>query len=711
MYSHSNNNMKGNPQQRHRQLKYPLSSKNSSSSSISSSSTAASSRSTTTINTNSSSQSPIRKYKYTSTLSEYKEMKRRRRIVRKIAVSLSIFLLFSIVAFLSFRSKGSKHEDDSYDTQQTPVGAKDTNVVTETETNTVNSLDTSKNPSQNDSILSKPQIFSQTKTTEMEEPSDANINIISKRDPSLVSIDDNNTTTEEECQRLEQIRTMDKIPLDPSTQSIFNCHAPFGKCQYYRPAHFFHPNCGIAATIADNSTASDGKNNSNIRLEQLQTIQKFEQYLQEMIELRDEQKLWPELGQPPIIIPWVTYTDEVTMRMNQNVQINHEWYKNEINGRYNITTSNDENNSPLFQKEYQENGQEQQRQKQYKRHNLSFIHVHKTGGTSVVSAMTKHLEKLINGSNNRKYSGRDHKIEEGTQNNNLSKYKGMQHVYAQSRSKAQNKKQLRMTEHLLKNAVRYQAEDGWDDKNDDVIDSEKYSVGSYNDLPQSETATNTKHMMMALVRDPVERFISSVGQVTSTKSSKKGAGKRLKEICILSSQLDTDVEMEVNGEGESGSAKMAQSTTTAISVNGQIIDKTNNNKATTVMNSTTTSDVFRCIVNIIKKEGYWIDVHFTPMILELSFATMQKDVPIAIFPFKTLPEVLINLGFDPRIKKKDGSKAGYRSNLLTNATIDDLHPDVLEDLCHLYLMDVLFMRDLGFETNCDSFFSTLMYID
>ena len=91
------------------------------------------------------------------------------------------------------------------------------------------------------------------------------------------------------------------------------------------------------------------------------------------------------------------------------------------------------------------------------------------------------------------------------------------------------------------------------------------------------------------------------------------------------------------------------------------------------------------------------------MILEISFSTMQKDVPVAIFPFEKLPNVLDEIGFDPRIKKKDGSKDGYRSSVMYNATLDDFDEDVLLDLCELYLMDVLFMRDLGYTTTCDSF--------
>ena len=185
---------------------------------------------------------------------------------------------------------------------------------------------------------------------------------------------------------------------------------------------------------------------------------------------------------------------------------------------------------------------------------------------------------------------------------------------------------------------------------------------------------------MALVRDPAERFISAVGQVTSSVFSNKGSGKRLKDKCIPSW-----VEKSKDSTTRTRRKRLGQQ------------------KIITPTKTKTTSDVIRCFVNIIKNEGYWVDVHFTPMILEISFATMQKDVPVTIFPFEKLPDIVSELGTDPTIKRKDGQKEGYRSILLANASVDDFDSDVLQELCDLYLMDVLFMRDLGYATNCDSF--------
>jgi len=62
---------------------------------------------------------------------------------------------------------------------------------------------------------------------------------------------------------------------------------------------------------------------------------------------------------------------------------------------------------------------------------------------------------------------------------------------------------------------------------------------------------------------------------------------------------------------------------------------------------------------------------------------------------------LREVGADPKKKKKDGKKAGYRLSVLVNMTVADYDADVLIDLCVLYAMDVLFLRDLGHPTHCD----------
>lgn len=239
----------------------------------------------------------------------------------------------------------------------------------------------------------------------------------------------------------------------------------------------------------------------------------------------------------------------------------------------------------------------------FDRHNLSFIHVHKCGGSSVYLAF------------------RDIEIKNEKSLQIKDNYKGTYFLYSQMRDIKINSKGWNESKDFLENAVTYQKPNNWDDSN---------------------------HMIIAIVRDPVERFISAVGHVSSKKFQ---SGKKLRNICLKSTARDT----------------------------------------------------LQCFIDLVKDQGYWIDLHFTPMVLEISFATMGKDVPVAIFPFSTLPELLSSLGANPKRKKKDGKKAGYRSPVLVNVTINDLGSDGLFDVCNLYKMDVILLRSLGYPSHCDQF--------
>jgi hypothetical protein len=465
-------------------------------------------------------------------------------------------------------------------------------------------------------------------------------------------------TSSNECQQMMKIRKQDTVPLDSTTQSIFNCYSPFGQCQYYRPAHFFHPKCS-------SSSSSCYNNNNNGALHQVQEsfqstlFKQQHETFNEMIQLRNENKLW--IGQPPIIIPWISTRKEMYIQRRGRGK-----------GKEPYSLS---------------------------RHNLSFIHVHKAGGTSIISAM-KDLNvynKHTNNNTAQHFVILDNDGHEVI--HSINQYKGIHTLYTQLRIKSRTLKAWTKIDAFFNQAVTYQPEHKWDEStkigskkknveyksNDNGID-ESSNRNNYDDDDSENYASNylvkkmsTKktmnHMIFALIRDPVERFVSAVGQVTSTKYSKKGSGKRLKETCVSSLQEEEDEKTEQQQE----QVHFSSSTTSS------------------------TQSILRCFVNLIKKEGYWIDVHFTPMIFEISFATMQKDVPIAIFSFDQLPNILNELGVDPRIKRKDGSKAGYRLEAMTNATVYDLELDVLKDLCRLYIIDVVFMRDLGFDTHCDDF--------
>lgn len=169
------------------------------------------------------------------------------------------------------------------------------------------------------------------------------------------------------------------------------------------------------------------------------------------------------------------------------------------------------------------------------------------------------------------------------------------------------------------------------------------------------------HTLFAVIRDPAERFISAIGQATGAfGSAMNGIGRKLLKECLRSTSKET----------------------------------------------------LRCFVDLVKTNSTLIEVHFTPMVIEISFATMWKDIPVAVFPFTEVPTLMNELGADPNSKKKDGHLKGYRKDaVLTNMTIADYDNDSLKDLCEIYWADVLFMSHLGFDSHCDIFINGLERID
>jgi len=161
------------------------------------------------------------------------------------------------------------------------------------------------------------------------------------------------------------------------------------------------------------------------------------------------------------------------------------------------------------------------------------------------------------------------------------------------------------------------------------------------------------HTLFAVARDPAERFISAIRQATGGRGSMgNGVNKRLKKECTR----DTGREM------------------------------------------------LKCFVNLVKSNGTWIELHFAPMALEISFATMYKDVPVAIFPFQEVPSLLYEFDADPMTKMKDGTRKGFHaSEILANLTVSDYDDDDLRILCEVYMVDVILFRHIGLLNHCDRF--------
>jgi hypothetical protein len=88
---------------------------------------------------------------------------------------------------------------------------------------------------------------------------------------------------------------------------------------------------------------------------------------------------------------------------------------------------------------------------------------------------------------------------------------------------------------------------------------------------------------------------------------------------------------------------------------------------------------------------------------------MWENVPIAIFPFRELPNILTYLGLEPDHKRRDGHQSNYRPNpILTNMTVADYDEDMMRDICQIYKVDVIMQRSLGIDVpQCEPFLEDL----
>ena len=169
--------------------------------------------------------------------------------------------------------------------------------------------------------------------------------------------------------------------------------------------------------------------------------------------------------------------------------------------------------------------------------------------------------------------------------------------------------------------------------------------------PQREFGP-AQHVIFAVVRDPTERFISSIGQATGgVGSGGNHIGPVLKKACLKSTSAET----------------------------------------------------LHCMAKYVKDHGFWIELHFTPQVIDISFTTMWQDIPISIFSFKHLKAVLGH--FENHSQMRNGAAKKYRSNdVLQNMTVADYDDETLRIVCEIYEMDVIMQRSLGLEVpRCDPF--------
>jgi len=181
-----------------------------------------------------------------------------------------------------------------------------------------------------------------------------------------------------------------------------------------------------------------------------------------------------------------------------------------------------------------------------------------------------------------------------------------------------------------------------------------------------------QHIVFAIVRDPLERFISSVGQAMgATGSGWNGIGPVLREECITNTLYTTRDEESIASP--------------ALTPKGKVL---------------------KCMAQYVTNNGFWVELHFVPQVIDVAFATMFLDVPVAVFPFVELPTILRYFGSDPKmLHEKDNRKKSNRPHpILVNMTVSDYDDETIRLVCKLYEMDVRMQRSLGMEVpRCDPY--------
>mmetsp|Transcript_15433 Transcript_15433/g.29107 ORF Transcript_15433/g.29107 Transcript_15433/m.29107 type:complete len:456 (+) Transcript_15433:68-1435(+) len=370
------------------------------------------------------------------------------------------------------------------------------------------------------------------------------------------------------CSKTDSSRWSNRPHRKSRVNSLFNCDKEDAFCEYYYPANFFDTECGL------------GK--------------EFSYHIDDAKAKKLNGTLWNFM--PSIGFPTLTMNDtclELTTKSlsNQVHFLENNFKIGEFTTLHNIG-------------HYEENGFRCFTER------LSFLHVHKAGGSSLHSAFNFMSSSKTSALARHKFFTPSTKPFAPKES---------------SRIVQPNNSMINLTLDSLSHATRYP----------DKIFDEK------------------QHIIFAVVRDPTERFISSIGQALgAVGSGGNHIAPTLKQACIKETSAET----------------------------------------------------LKCLAHYVRDHGFWIELHFTPQVIDISFTTMWQDVPVAVFPFKHLKTILSHFGRED-VKVRDGSNENYRSHpVLTEMSVKDYDEESLQLVCEIYEMDVRMQRSLGFEVpRCDPF--------
>lgn len=362
-----------------------------------------------------------------------------------------------------------------------------------------------------------------------------------------------------------------------TVQSIFNCDLPNSTCQYYFPANFFDEKCGIGG--------------------------RFAYHIADAESMRKNETLWtdmPSVGFPTLTMNNVCLDKNSKGRKRQPGRMPERDEKGGTGNASPILTDIGEHN--LLSKDVR-----------CLTERISFIHVHKSGGTSLHSSFSSVSRKS---------------------NATLTRHKWFTPKHTGGG----------MTRPQIVNKMKENEDGMYNFTLEAALQATTYPVTEFGEYD---------HVIFAVVRDPTERFISSIGQAMGGRGSTGNKiGKILQKECI---------------------------------------------KSTSALTLT-------CMAKYVRDHGFWIELHFSPQVIDISFTTIWQDIPIAVFSFKELKNILAYLAM-PNARGRNGGSGEYRPNpVLSEMSVEDYNEESLRIVCEIYELDVIMQRSLGIAVpRCDPF--------
>uniref|UniRef100_A0A6V2A7H8 Sulfotransferase domain-containing protein n=1 Tax=Ditylum brightwellii TaxID=49249 RepID=A0A6V2A7H8_9STRA len=241
-------------------------------------------------------------------------------------------------------------------------------------------------------------------------------------------------------------------------------------------------------------------------------------------------------------------------------------------------------------------------------HNLTFVHMHKCGGSSVKSAMYDLSRRIVSSSSS---------ISNANSLNDMVKRISYATAYKHAFGASSTAQKLR---------------------NDAQRESHIQSI----ELIQQEHYQPVSFPVFTIIRHPIERFVSAIAQVMQYNDD-------LREKCLKSTPRDT----------------------------------------------------IACAIQDIDETSYRRDVHLVPMATHLRLFN-EYNITVSVFDISDIKDVLQYLGLMPDTERHvhDRSDVKFaKSEVLSKLSMDDCTKEMKEEICKLYEVDVLMLRNIGFEVS------------